>query len=153
MKKIWICILSIAVLSACDDMAKNTAQSGKLSTDLVKQAKTASAAGETTGSPAFAFEKDIHDFGSMIAGEKVSYSFQFTNTGDAPLIISNAKGSCGCTVPNWPKQPIAAGEKGTIDVTFNSAGRSGKQTKTITLTANTNPNKKQIKITSEVISE
>lgn len=153
MKKIWICVLSLAVFAACGDAAKKTEQSGKLSTDLVKQAKTASAAGETAGTPVFTFEKDIHDFGSMIAGEKVSYSFKFTNTGDAPLIISNAKGSCGCTVPNWPKQPIAVGETGTIDVTFNSAGRSGKQTKTVTLTANTNPSNKQIKITSEVIAE
>lgn len=153
MKKIWMLVLSLAVFTACDDMAKKTEQSGKLSTDLVKQAKTASPAGETAGTAIFTFEKEIHDFGSLIDGEKVSYSFRFTNTGDAPLIISNAKGSCGCTVPNWPKNPIAPGETGNIDVTFNSAGRSGKQTKTVTLTANTNPSTKNIKITSEVITE
>ena len=90
----------------------------------------------------FNFEKDLHDFGQLIDGEKVSYSFKFTNSGNAPLIISNAKGSCGCTVPNWPKDPISPGETGTIDVTFNSSGRIGKQNKAITLTANTNPSRK-----------
>ena len=90
---------------------------------------------------------------TLVDGEKVAYSFVFTNTGDAPLIISNAKGSCGCTVPNWPKDPIAPGEKGSIDVSFNSSGRKGIQNKAVTLTANTNPNRKIIKIKAEIKTE
>ena len=89
----------------------------------------------------------------MIDGEKVTYSFQFTNSGEAPLIISDAKGSCGCTVPNYPKEPIAPGATASIDVTFDSKGRIGKQSKAVTLTANTNPNRKVIRINSEVITE
>ena len=124
-----------------------------LSSNLVMNDKTAETADNNTAMPAFSFEKEIHDFGQLIDGEKVSYSFKFTNSGDAPLIISSAKGSCGCTVPNWPKDPIAPGESGTIDVTFNSSGRSGKQNKAVTLTANTNPSRKVVNITSEVISK
>ena len=123
-----------------------------LSSNLVMNDNTAEKSDSNTGSPAFTFEKELHDFGQLVDGERVSYSFKFTNSGDAPLIISSAKGSCGCTVPNWPKDPIAPGESGTIDVTFNSSGRSGKQKKAVTLTANTNPNRKVINITSEVIS-
>ena len=105
------------------------------------------------GMPAFTFDKEEHDFGILIDGEKVTYSFRFTNSGDAPLIISNAKGSCGCTVPNYPKEPIAPGATASIDVTFDSKGRTGKQSKAVTLTANTNPNRKVIRIHSEVITE
>jgi len=124
-----------------------------LSSNLVMNDNTAESSSEKSGMPEFNFEKELHDFGQLVDGEKVSYSFKFTNSGDAPLIISNAKGSCGCTVPNWPRDPIAPGESGSIDVTFNSSGRSGKQNKAITLTANTNPNRKVINITSEVTSK
>ena len=82
------------------------------------------------------FEKDEHNFGTIKQGDKVEYTFQFTNTGKEPLIITEAHGSCGCTVPEWPKQPIKKGEKGEIKVTFNSAGKQGMQDKTITITSN-----------------
>ena len=68
---------------------------------------TAESSSEKLGMPEFNFEKELHDFGQLVDGEKVSYSFKFSNSGDAPLIISNAKGSCGCTVPNWSRDPIA----------------------------------------------
>jgi hypothetical protein len=134
-------------------MAKKVDDS-KLSTDLVKTDKTSVKSPVTKlGSPKFTFVEEEHDFGLLVDGEKVAYSFVFTNTGDAPLIISNAKGSCGCTVPNWPKDPIAPGEKGAIDVSFNSSGRKGIQNKAVTLTANTNPNRKVIKIKAEIKTE
>jgi hypothetical protein len=134
-------------------MAKKV-EDEKLSTDLVKNQKTAVVENDSkTGSPEFTFETEEHDFGLLVDGEKVAYSFVFTNTGDAPLIISNAKGSCGCTVPNWPRNPIAPGEKGSIDVSFNSSGRKGMQNKAVTLTANTNPNRKVIKIKAQIKTE
>ena len=156
---------TLVLMFACGDVAKkvgdNTAVPAKkedskpfLSSNLVMNDKTAEkTSNKKSGMPDFKFEKELHDFGQLVDGEKVSYSFKFTNSGDAPLIISSAKGSCGCTVPNWPKDPIAPGESGTIDVTFNSSGRSGKQNKAITLTANTNPSRKVINITSEVTSK
>ena len=70
---------------------------------------------------------------------QVQHAFTFTNTGSEPLIISNAKGSCGCTVPVWPREPVAPGESGVIDVKFNSKGKKGKQSKKVTLTTNMVP--------------
>ena len=134
-------------------MAKKVDINDQLSTDLVKNSKTAELGEGKEGIPAFTFEKEEHDFGILIDGEKVTYSFRFTNSGDSPLIISNAKGSCGCTVPNYPKEPIPPGSSASIDVTFDSKGRVGKQSKAVTITANTNPNRKVIRINSEVITE
>lgn len=82
------------------------------------------------------FTKTEHDFGKLKAGEKVRTKFKFTNTGTNPLIISNAIGSCGCTVPQWPKEPIEPGKSGEIEVEFDSKGKSGEQTKNVHLTAN-----------------
>ena len=85
------------------------------------------------------FPETTFDFGEVDAGEMVVHIYKFTNTGKEPLVIKDAKGSCGCTVPKWPKTPIPPGEKGEIQVEFNSKGKSGKQTKRVTLTANTDP--------------
>ena len=153
MKNICIVMLSIVLVLSCGDMAKKVDSKEQLSTDLVRNSKTAEIGVKELAMPAFTFKKEEHDFGILIDGEKVTYSFQFTNSGDAPLIISNAKGSCGCTVPNYPKEPIAPGATASIDVTFDSKGRIGKQSKAVTLTANTNPNRKVIRIHSEVITE
>ncbi|MEZ4983043.1 MAG: DUF1573 domain-containing protein [Saprospiraceae bacterium] len=79
------------------------------------------------------------EFGTVDEGEIVTYTFKFTNTGNEPLIISNAKGSCGCTVPKWPREPIAPGGEGEVAVEFNSKGKKGARTQKVTLTANTNP--------------
>jgi hypothetical protein len=79
--------------------------------------------------------------------------FTFKNEGEGPLIISNAQGSCGCTVPVWPRQPIAPGETGEIKVSFNSSGRAGKQDKRVTLTTNAVPQTKVLNITSQVIAK
>jgi hypothetical protein len=85
------------------------------------------------------FEKDTFNFGEVLEGEKVSHSFVFTNTGDNELLISNARGSCGCTVPEWPKEPIAPGKTGKIDVVFNSEGKPGNAIKSVTVNTNTEP--------------
>ena len=163
MYKVFLISLSVLLFS-CGDMVKEVGDNPKtptkkeeakpsLSSNLVMNDNTAEPSSKKSGMPEFNFEKELHDFGQLVDGEKVSYSFKFSNSGDAPLIISNAKGSCGCTVPNWSRDPIAPGESGSIDVTFNSSGRSGKQNKAITLTANTNPSRKVINITSEVTSK
>lgn len=85
------------------------------------------------------FETTDFDFGTINSGDKVAYVFKFTNTGDLPLVIKNAKGSCGCTVPFFPKDPIMPGETSEIEVEFNSKGKKGKQSKRVTITANTSP--------------
>ena len=85
------------------------------------------------------FDSDEYDFGKIEQGEVVEQIFRLTNTGRQPLLISGAKGSCGCTVPSWPKGAIEPGGTAAIVVRFNSKGKIGRQTKRITITANTQP--------------
>jgi len=96
------------------------------------------------------FDEEKYDFGDMKQGDVVHHTFMFTNTGSNPLVISNAIGSCGCTVPTYPKTPIAPGAKSGVEVQFNSAGKEGLQNKTVTLTANTDPSTTVISITANV---
>lgn len=81
------------------------------------------------------FNKETHDYGTIKNGADGSCVFEFKNTGDSPLIISNAKGSCGCTVPEWPKEPIAPGAKGSIKVKYDTM-RTGEINKSVTITSN-----------------
>jgi len=83
------------------------------------------------------FTKKEHDFGGINEGDKVETTFTFKNTGEADLIISNAAGSCGCTVPEYPKTPIKPGKSASMKVSFDSTGKPGMQQKSITITANT----------------
>ena len=101
--------------------------------------------------PEFNFEQETYDFGTIKQGDRVNYEFKFTNTGKEPLVISRAKGSCGCTVPKWPKEPIMPGEEAVIRVAFNSKGRSGKQRKTVTITSNAKTTNKRLFITGNVV--
>ncbi|CAN5855608.1 hypothetical protein BH11BAC7_BH11BAC7_13870 [soil metagenome] len=92
---------------------------------------------ETKNGPVMTFEVLEYNFGAIKQGEIVTREFKFKNTGREPLIINNAVGSCGCTVPDYPKEPIKPNGSGVIKVTFNSAGKMGQQDKTVTLTYDT----------------
>ncbi len=100
-----------------------------------------------------AFKQDKFDFGTVNEGEKVEHVFSFENTGDEPLTITKAKGSCGCTVPNYPKEPIPPGQSGEIKVVFDSKGKTGKRNQTVTIDANTNPPQTIISLVGEVIKD
>ena len=141
MKKSIIALVGIAFLglTACNDAASKI-KDGEVTAGTVTE----------NGTPAFSFVEENHDFGEIVEGTIAEYDFEFTNTGDSPLIITNAQGSCGCTVPNPPKEPIAPGEVGKIHVSFNSNGRVGNQQKTVTLNANTIPNTKVLRISAQV---
>ena len=101
--------------------------------------------------PSFEFTGEEHDFGTINEGDIVDHVFTFANNGDAPLIISSATASCGCTVPLWPKEPIPVGGTGEIKVQFNSRKKPGIQNKTVTITANTYPKISRLKIKANVI--
>lgn len=90
---------------------------------------------EVVNGPKIEFKKDVHDYGELKYGANGTYTFDFKNTGNAPLIISNAKGSCNCTVPSWPKEPINPGETGKITVHYDTK-RSGVINKSVTITSN-----------------
>jgi hypothetical protein len=96
------------------------------------------------------FEETEFDFGTINAGEKVNHVYKFKNTGNEPLVISNAKGSCGCTIPSWSKEPIPVGGTGEIAVQFDSKGKKNKQSKRVTITANTDPAQTFLTIKGEV---
>jgi len=100
--------------------------------------------------PEFNFSEEEHDFGTINEGDIVEHTFKFKNTGDEDLTIQTATGSCGCTVPEYPKDPIAPGEEGEIQVKFNSKGKPNLQNKTVTITANTWPKQTKLKIKATV---
>jgi len=101
--------------------------------------------------PKIEFSKETHDYGTVKYGADGSCTFEFKNTGNEPLIISNAKGSCGCTVPDWPKEPIAPGAKGTITVKYDTK-RPGAINKSVTITSNAvNEPTKVIRIKGNVL--
>jgi len=102
------------------------------------------------GSPVITFSRTEHDFGTINEGDIVETMFDFTNTGKSELIITNATATCGCTVPEWPKEPIAVGGTGQIKVKFNSSGKPNKQSKTVTLTTNTFKGKETVVIKTQV---
>jgi hypothetical protein len=98
------------------------------------------------------FTEYEHYFGKVEAGEKVVSVFSYENKGTVPLVISSASTSCGCTVSKYSTKPLAPGEKGSLEVTFDSSGRNGKQTKTITVRSNATKPVVLLRITGEVLS-
>jgi len=141
MKKLLV-ILSLLAIVACNN--KNNKQVS------VEVPLTADGKVDTSKLPKFSFVQDAYDFGKIKQGEKVSYAFRFKNTGSTPLLISSASASCGCTVPSYPEEPIQPGQESKIDVVFNSEGKMGMQTKTITIVANTIPNTKVLYLRGEI---
>lgn len=122
MKNVAISLLLFVVVMACNQTKKDSTNelSGKM--------------------PKIVFaDTEVYDFGTINEGDTVSRNFKFKNEGEFPLIINNIQASCGCTTPEWPKNPIAPGEEGSIKVLFNSLGKRGTQNKTVTVFANTDP--------------
>jgi len=136
-------IVALCLMSACKQKSE-----GNLSTDLVTSPKSATQTSNKQA--AIKFDKEEHDFGTLLQGEVVSYSFHFTNTGNMPLIISEVGSSCGCTVGDYPREPIAPGKTGDIKVTYNSAGHHGFQSRILTVMSNTNPAKTTLRIKGKV---
>jgi hypothetical protein len=134
---ITICVFIITVieiLKLVDERNSLTmASPGLQSHQPSQQALQASNAPKTS----IKFDEMSFDFGELTEGDVVHHTFTFTNSGSNPLIITDAIGSCGCTIPTWPKEPIAPGGRGNIEVQFNSHGKKDIQDKTVTLTANT----------------
>ena len=147
MKKIIYLFIIVFAISSCNK--KNP--SDKLSPDLINN--PASASGENKGNlPVFEWTETRFDFGEVKEGEKVTHTFVFKNIGKADLIITSVSPSCGCTVPVWSKEPVKPGDEGKIDVTFNTAGKSGMESKTIAVLANTVPSTRVLTISAEVFS-
>jgi hypothetical protein len=148
MKYYFLAVL-IAFTVACKQDKQRGVPDNAIDPEVMKNPATAS--GKEDGElPTMDFAEEVHDFGQIVQGEKVSYTFTFKNNGKGDLVISSASGSCGCTVPEYPKTAIPPGATGYIKVTFDSGGKSGAQDKTVTLAANTVPNSKVLHIKATV---
>lgn len=102
------------------------------------------------GTALISLDKKVYDFGTVNEGDIVETSFFVTNSGKTDLVITRAKGSCGCTVPTWPKEPIKPGKTGEIKVKFNTNGKPNRQQKTVTLTTNTESGREVLTIKGSV---
>lgn len=141
-----------AILVACTALLFSCSGNEQVDTSIVNNPNSASENVDAENLPVMSFEEELYDFGSISEGEKVQHDYSFTNSGKSDLVIASARGSCGCTVPDWPKKPIAPGETAKIKVKFDSYGKSGKIHKKVTIVANTQPSTNVIAITGEVVS-
>jgi hypothetical protein len=140
-KSIIIILLLIAIIASnCGNSTKKSATGNKLQTS-------------DTGTVLISFKEYEHNFGKVTEGEKVAYIFTFENKGTASLVITSATASCGCTVPKYSTKPVFPGGNGNLEVVFDTSGRNGMQTKTITVKSNASPPIVLLKITAEVVTK
>lgn len=128
-------VVALLILSGCGGRGRSTSQSS---------------ASNDTGTAKMVFREYEYAFGKVEEGEKVSHIFIFDNQGAADLVINSATTTCGCTIPEYDRKPVRPGGAGKLEVVFNTAGKSGKQTKTITVRSNSKPEVVLLKITAEV---
>jgi hypothetical protein len=141
-------LISIALFSCNTDQNSQEKTDSTSSTTGVKKVVV-----DAENAAVITFEEAEFDFGDLKQGDEVHHIFKFKNTGKSNLIIETATAPCGCTVPSWPKEPIAPGAAGEIDVKFNSTGKEGIQNKVVTVTANTVPNTTTVKIMCNVLKK
>ena len=139
-------LLSLLLAAACADTQKNS----DIDVDLINNPNSAQGYDQSARVPKITFDSDLHDFGRITAGESISYSFHFRNTGDADLALSGCSATCGCTVADYPRGRIAPGKEGYVTVTFNSQGKTGQQYQEVTVTSNAQPGRNILKITAQV---
>ena len=145
MRKIFTIALMAVLLAGCNGNKRQEAD-----VDLIRNPRSAEGYDSKEKMPVITFDEDLHNFGRLSAGENISYSFHFRNTGDADLIISSTSATCGCTVADYPKGRIAPGEEGYVTVTFKSAGKSGQQFQEVTVVTNAQPSTVKLKILAQV---
>jgi len=129
-------IFSCGPTTSVDNSVK---KEGFTKSDIIRMPVSANQEVDTTLVAKMEFENTTHEFGAVLEGAQVEHVFKFKNTGKIPLIITDSKTTCGCTVPNYPKDPIAPGESGEVSVKFNTAGKKKEQNKPVSLFANTYP--------------
>jgi len=156
--RFWIFASCLLFLFACQDeptssepqvQGVQTAADDDLSS-IVRSPITADGVIDTINVAKMEFEETFHDFGKANEGDVLRHTFKFTNTGKVPLVIADARSTCGCTIPKYPEEPVAPGQGGEINVQFNTQGKLNKQQKPITITANTFPKKTVLQIKADV---
>jgi hypothetical protein len=147
-KYLTFLFLSAVLISACEEQKTKEADP-KVLEESDKPAETAEQ--KVEGKTSIEFPETEFDFGKINGGQMVNHVFKFKNTGNTPLVILSAKASCGCTVPEYTKDPVAPGESGEIKVTYNGSG-SGQISKSVTVTSNTEPAENVLQIKANVKS-
>lgn len=145
MRGLFLIAALASALAACNQEDKEAS----LPSDIVKNPATAQSGEKGTGA-IITFEKDEVDFGKIKEGVIINHSFSFKNTGDADLLVTNAKASCGCTIPEYDKRPVPPGGTGKIKIRFDSKGRPGINQKYVKVYANTDPNETELTFKAEV---
>ena len=153
MKKWLILIFSTIILFTCNEVTMTNTDNDAVKqmeqediANIIRNPVSAEEEIDPDFVPKITFKKVLHDFGEMKEGDKKEYTFEFTNTGEVPLLISDARSTCGCTVPKFTKNYVKPGKSGKINVAFDSHNLIGTQTKPITIIANTYPRETVIHI-------
>ncbi len=154
MKKILLLAAVALTLASCQSKTDKNVNTVSADTDSAAVAAKADSvkaeAIRRVDGPVLTFETSNYYFGKIEKGEKVSYSFKFRNTGKMPLIIKEAIATCGCTVPEVPKEPIKPGQAGELNVVFNSAGKTGRQDKIVSVRSNALNSAIELHLTGEI---
>lgn len=155
MKKVIISILCLSLYAATgfaqDNKSVPKPTSGTAAGTPASAGATPAAAPEADPKAGkFKFEEETHDYGEVPEGPLAETDFEFKNVGKKPIIITEAHGSCGCTVPSWPKDPILPKHKGVIHVTYNTNGRVGMISKDVIITSNAQQNPMRLHISGTV---
>lgn len=151
MKKTFLTVLILVFVSVLFISCNSKNGSTTKPSGVVTGSDSTGTGTDVNALPVISFEKDFHDFGKLYSGELVTYAFKFKNTGNSVLVISNVGTSCGCTVTAFPKKPVEPGEESTIDVKFDTTGKHGLQSKSITVFANTNPSTTTLRIQANLV--
>jgi hypothetical protein len=139
MKKVFItflCLSFSAVVATAQDLKPGAPLPPPTPTTVTPAPPPPAPAKVNPDAGKFKFTEETHDFGEVPEGPLAEYDFEFKNVGKEPIIIQEAHGSCGCTVPKWPQEPILPGKKGVIHVAYTSAGRPGPINKDVTINSN-----------------
>ncbi len=147
MKKIVYFLLFSIIVSSCNSESEPAGNEMQM-----PENKSIQYAEEAGANSKCVFEKETYDLGKIQQGEIVKYTMKFKNEGEDMLIIKSARASCGCTVPKWTKEPIAKGEEGQLEVTFDSSGRLGKQQKSVVLITNSVDKTVEVHFVAEVLA-
>lgn len=155
----FLLFVGILIFSACQETI-NQGESAKAElegsegsvADIIRNPVTADQDADNSKIAQMSFVEEDFQFGEVDAGAVIEHTFQFTNSGSIPLVISDVRSTCGCTVANWPEEPIAPGEQGEIPVRFDTKNKKGNQSKAITITANTYPGKTNLYLKGRIRS-
>lgn len=134
---LYVTIVSLLITAGCNNEKQSVQDAGELSMHLTE----------------VQFDTTFYDFGRVVSGEKVTYTYKFMNVGDAPLVITDAYSSCGCTVPEYTSDPVKSGGEGRVEVLFDSSGRRGMQYKSVVIKLNTAYGQKNLAFRANVVEK